>query len=126
MKTKGIKPGRTKCNQCGVVKNNKTSYDYMNYRMTKDGYKMRNSNTCKSCKGYNQRLLYRMKKLYPKPELNTKCPICKQSVKKWHLDHNHKTDKVRGWICDICNMGLGRFQDDYNIMSRAVEWLRNK
>ena len=126
MKVKGIKPGRTKCNECGVVKNNKTSYQYHQYRITKQGYKMRNSNTCKSCKSNNQKLLYRMKKLYPKPHLNTKCPICRKRVKKWHLDHNHQTDTIRGWLCSDCNMGLGRFKDDYNIVKRAMKWLGPK
>jgi len=39
------------------------------------------------------------------------------------VDHNHKTNKVRGLLCQRCNMGIGQFRDDPNLMARAVEYL---
>jgi len=41
------------------------------------------------------------------------------------LDHNHLTDKFRGWICNNCNNGLGRLKDDVNILQNAMEYLKN-
>ena len=52
-----------------------------------------------------------------------KCAICKipQSSLKYALclDHCHKTKQIRGLLCDKCNMGLGYFNDDVNILDDA-------
>lgn len=37
---------------------------------------------------------------------NYQCAICHQEV-KLVVDHNHDTGKVRGLLCNICNLGLG-------------------
>src|SRR5690606_31502702 len=44
---------------------------------------------------------------------NPKCYICsrKQTSKKLCIDHDHKTGKVRGLLCNKCNRALGLFQD---------------
>jgi transcription elongation factor Elf1 len=55
------------------------------------------------------------------------CPICGKNsiigITKIVLDHDHSTGKVRGWICESCNTGIGRFDDDLEIVYKAVEWL---
>jgi len=41
---------------------------------------------------------------------NNRCVICKREPKwgkKLVIDHNHKTGKVRGLLCDLCNMITG-------------------
>lgn len=50
-----------------------------------------------------------------------KCVICSISVVKrqsaWHVDHCHKTGKVRGILCHVCNTKLGwfeKFRDQIN------------
>jgi len=57
------------------------------------------------------------------------CPICKKTTipgltSKVVLDHDHKDGKIRGWICESCNTGLGRFKDDINLLQRAIEYLQ--
>jgi len=46
---------------------------------------------------------------------NGVCAICKlpQVDKRKYLcvDHDHKTGKVRGLLCNLCNVGLGAFKD---------------
>jgi hypothetical protein len=42
------------------------------------------------------------------------------------IDHDHETGKIRGLLCSRCNCGLGMFQDDHNILIRAVEYLKIK
>jgi len=56
------------------------------------------------------------------------CPICgKRTIagvtSKVVLDHNNRTGEVRGWICDSCNTGIGRFKDDIELIKRAIKYL---
>jgi len=56
------------------------------------------------------------------------CPICgKRTIagitSKVVLDHNHRTGEVRGWICDSCNTGIGRFKDDVELLKRAIKFI---
>ncbi len=56
------------------------------------------------------------------------CAICQQAPNlnlrvPWHVDHNHVTDKVRGILCHQCNTGLGNFNDDPEILQRALDYL---
>ena len=54
------------------------------------------------------------------------CPICRKRPAV-HVDHDHKTDKVRAILCEMCNGGLGQFkdslEDDIGVMERAMEYL---
>lgn len=39
------------------------------------------------------------------------------------LDHDHVTGAFRGWLCDSCNLGLGKFGDNRDGLMRAVAYL---
>ena len=39
------------------------------------------------------------------------------------LDHDHKTGKFRGWVCDRCNTGLGKLGDSVEGLRKAVAYL---
>jgi hypothetical protein len=50
------------------------------------------------------------------------CPICSMD-KKLVLDHCHKTQKVRGMICQSCNNIIGRAGDTLEGLMRFVRYL---
>ena len=53
------------------------------------------------------------------------CPICGKSFGEVSpvIDHNHKTNRVRGIICRHCNLGIGFLEDDVKILYNAVKWV---
>lgn len=57
---------------------------------------------------------------------NNLCKICKRESleKRLAVDHCHTTGKVRGLLCTRCNLGIGYFQDDPNLLIEAVAYLR--
>ena len=57
------------------------------------------------------------------------CAICNELPSTYHglvIDHDHCTiePNCRGLICQSCNTGLARFQEDPNILERAASYLR--
>lgn len=43
-----------------------------------------------------------------------------------YIDHNHKTDKMRGVLCHLCNAGLGMFTDNKGKLLSAIKYLESK
>jgi len=40
-----------------------------------------------------------------------------------HLDHDHTTGKVRGTLCNNCNVSLGGFMDSIELLESAIRYL---
>ncbi len=40
------------------------------------------------------------------------------------VDHCHKTNVVRGLLCNECNSGLGKFKDNIDVMASAISYLQ--
>lgn len=61
-----------------------------------------------------------------------KCAICGNQFdmenphKTCNIDHDHKTNIVRGLLCNSCNLGLGKFKDNQELLIRAGEYLQGK
>jgi hypothetical protein len=54
-----------------------------------------------------------------------RCAICRRTSKReLHIDHCHKTGKVRGLLCSACNPALGAFKDDPKLLMAAVRYLK--
>lgn len=58
---------------------------------------------------------------------NNECAICEVKLLAsgylTHLDHSHKTGKIRAFLCTNCNRGLGHFQDNQDLLRKAADYL---
>lgn len=56
-----------------------------------------------------------------------RCGICDRALNEFktnNVDHDHNTDKVRGILCPPCNRSIGLFSDNPEIISKAIEWVK--
>jgi hypothetical protein len=53
------------------------------------------------------------------------CAICSRKLnfesRHWHVDHDHKTGKVRGILCHFCNTSLLPVFDTYAHLIPAIK-----
>jgi hypothetical protein len=131
-----LKEGKKKCGHCGQIK--------LLEEFNKDKYTVtKHTSFCRDCikiKGDNYRFSNQGKRTTLKYRHNISdkdldiyltveyCEICgdKLTGKNKHLDHNHKTGKYRGALCNLCNTGLGHFKDNPELLILAAEYLKNK
>jgi hypothetical protein len=108
------------------------SEDFSGNRLKKGGIVTKRP-SCKSCRKINDgkkisnAARKEWEKINPKDFEVFICPICSKTnisgIKKIVLDHNHKTGEVRGYLCESCNTGIGRFDDDPEIIDKAKKWV---
>ena len=60
---------------------------------------------------------------------NGQCAICGVShlelTKGLFVDHNHDTNVIRGLLCTKCNAALGSFDDDIQLLIKAMDYLKS-
>lgn len=56
---------------------------------------------------------------------NFQCEIC-GSKEKLCVDHNHKTNRVRGILCLNCNFMIGISKDDIELLEKGIQYLHSK
>jgi hypothetical protein len=59
---------------------------------------------------------------YPLPPSDSKCAICHREDALC-LDHDHETGKFRGYLCQNCNMALGKLGDTVEAIRRVLAYL---
>lgn len=89
---------------------------------------------CKDCNKKLAKQRKRHRQEQGEPDENYRCPICLMSAEEigniggnagvWCVDHNHKTDIFRGYLCHRCNRGIGCFWDDEERLFRAINYLK--
>lgn len=56
-----------------------------------------------------------------------RCACCgkhRSSFKRrLHVDHDHKTGRIRGLLCTQCNPGIGYFQHSVERLKQAIQYL---
>jgi hypothetical protein len=105
---------------CRACKHRKSIEEYPYFSTSSAGRK----NTCKKCSSELAELRKKLKHENPPPHAG-KCPICEEYTRDWILDHCHFEHKFRGYICNSCNLGLGRFNDDEKLLHNAIKYLQN-
>jgi hypothetical protein len=89
---------------------------------------------CKSCANKLRKVRDRLRSEVEPPPEDYTCPICDRGEEEvrgeggkksgpWVLDHDHTTDKFRGWLCHSCNRNLGSFNEDLSRMKKAMKYL---
>ena len=51
------------------------------------------------------------------------CPCCGRVMEKKCIDHDHKTQKIRGVLCNNCNTTLGLVDDNKETLRNLIQWL---
>ena len=110
-----------KCRRCGEIKH--LEKFAVNRKFASGGIARRAY--CIDC-GKKQKPISNAK-FYPKKPEKLTCPTCGDVVTGNYsivCDHDHKTGKIRGYICDNCNTGMGRAKDNVEILQNWIEWLK--
>lgn len=130
-----LNEGKKYCGMCGEIK---TLDQFTKDKNTRFGY----SSRCKQCihkitssehKIYKEKII-RIKKRYNGSDEDVErimnshtCEICgavfNSKVHK-HVDHDHSTGKIRGTLCNLCNMGLGSFRDNEKLIAQSIIYLK--
>lgn len=115
--------------ECRICKQHKAQEDFVKNASYTSGY----ATLCKKCnadraKAFRQAQPHKWKgwkygvtpeQIKELLESQTQCAIC-ESKERLVIDHDHKTNKIRGILCDGCNKGLGCFKDSpYDLYSAA-------
>ena len=109
------------CIQCNELKNQ--IHYTVNPHLDRFGRK-KIKNICRECELFNNKIVYELKKIHgPAPNECMLCESVIKSGKKADLDHNHKTNEYRGWLCHEHNLGLAKFQDDPFELIKGIKYL---
>lgn len=118
------------CDRCYKLLDTDTLFE--NNRIKKDNVITKRP-SCRSCrkikngKSISTADRNKWNEIKPRNGDQFQCPICKiisiVGVSKIVLDHDHHTGQVRGWVCESCNTGIGRFDDNPEILVNGIAWL---
>ena len=136
-----LKEDKTKkCSKCKRVLPATTEFFYKN-RNLKHGI----DSWCKDCKKKYDKIYHKLKNFNITisefenhlKDQKYRCAICgrffddlfkkynqKTTVRTPRIDHDHKTGKIRGILCNRCNMLLGRAVDNIFILIKAIKYLK--
>ncbi|MFE9451297.1 endonuclease VII domain-containing protein [Streptomyces sp. NPDC006739] len=115
--------GHKYCRTCGEIQPHS---EWTRNRSASDGL----ATLCKSCKAVKGRAGH-LKRQYGITEAERDelvasqggvCCICLAAVPE-HVDHCHKTGRVRGVLCFSCNAALGQFKDRPDVIRRAAAYV---
>lgn len=97
-------------------------------KYTLEYYKKRDKERAEKARGYYLQKKYNTTDEEYKHMFNIQggaCAICKTTTFKKMLavDHDHATGKNRGLLCVRCNVGLGYFMDNEDVLHAAADYV---
>jgi hypothetical protein len=118
-----VEPGHKHCRGCGEVKPHS---DWHRKKSAPDGL----ASCCKACKAAvgpagHLRRKYGLTEAERDAMIASQrglCAICLDALPV-HVDHCHKTGRVRGVLCFNCNSAIGKLGDDPDAVRRAAAYL---
>lgn len=57
-------------------------------------------------------------------EQGGRCAVCKETVDRLCVDHDHKTGRVRGLLCLTCNFAAGALKDSVLLAESLIQYLK--
>ena len=82
---------------------------------------------CNNCRNLGRWIMRRVKYEYGQllEKQNHKCAICDvaNTQSRLSIDHNHKTQEIRGLLCHDCNSGIASFEENRQYLMRAIIYL---
>ena len=117
---------RSKCKECSLTAWSKWANANPEYK----NKKLESNRRChQNDKKYHRRGITKQQYLLMLDAQNGLCQICKKPPKNRQdlaIDHNHKTNEVRGLLCKECNRALGLFGDSINAVKNALHYLTER
>ncbi|MGC0333074.1 hypothetical protein RKD23_006064 [Streptomyces sp. SAI-170] len=118
-----VPPGHKHCQGCGEVKPHS---EWERNGSSSDSW----ASSCRPCRAERNQISYfKVKYGLTKGERDEMvasqggvCCIC-LSAPAVHVDHCHKTGRVRGVLCFNCNSAIGKLGDDPDAVRRAAAYL---
>jgi hypothetical protein len=52
-------------------------------------------------------------------------PFSQSKKRRFDIDHNHKTGKVRKLLCQLCNSGIVKFKENIETFKNAIKYLED-
>ena len=120
------------CNRC---RTKKPLDDFHFSQVNRDGHQ----GHCRDCEkksAYDQKLKREYGITTAQYEMILKsqgnvCAICGQpktakqhgKIRALSVDHDHATQRVRGLLCNKCNLGIGNFRDNPGLLANAIKYL---
>ena len=118
------------CPKCNILKP-------LEHFPWKSGQQIFRRENCRACENYLNKIRNELRNKHGMPSEDYSCPLCGGSVETltkaggeragyWALDHCHKTEKFRGWLCHLCNRALGCFKDNPETLKKAIDYLNRE
>lgn len=132
--------------RCSKCKDDKELEKFPKSKYNKDGY----HHYCKECNSIDKKNRYATNEEYRHKQKNSvlkkkynlsikevelkikkqkgKCTICGKRLdfknSDAHVDHDHKTGKIRDVLCRKCNFALGQVNDDIDYMNQLILYVK--
>ena len=129
-KRNGRAPSKSEMDLPVALHNGEKAHCAQGHSFAEHGINMKRGRVCRICRIAERRSrLYGLKqheydRMYASQDGS--CAICKQrfeSARTTHIDHDHRSGKVRALLCSSCNRILGLAREDPDRLRQAAKYI---